>query len=642
MRSSVIAIILLVCLAASALAFPGPASGEDVEGSDGGTRAQPTVTIRLDQATKTAKVEPGESGLVIFTGTVECQSVGPGSNVQYTEVVLTTSSENGWATTISPSDMVFTSQGGSSAFTMSVRVPPATSYTVTDTVIIGGTAKQIPGALTYDIPDTRATVLIEQYYRFSTSTTGPWKNDESGRGAVFHINIENEGNGQDRFMLQILNEEPLEDDGLSTQLSTASIDIGEKENETVDLYVNTMSDDVSGFFQVEVEVSSYGSEAVAGLPLYEELELDVRVENGVIESSEETDPPPVDDLEVSAVSRLDSAVAYGEITASQDADVQVDGDVDVTVEGSSEDATGVEVELTATSLQGWEAWVFPSSLDFGMEGGSEGFILTVRVPAGTGSDDVDVVTVGGTYQVSPGGELEYLPETDLEVRVEQYYGLSLDSSSPSPTLEPTEDANYTVDVTNEGNGLDSFSLDIANSDDLTKQDISVQLSSSSLVVDDGDTQDFLVRVEPGEGTRAGEYFITVVAASDGAYGSGGPPVDESIILSLTVEEAEPDDDGDGGDGGDDGGGGGGGSSSDGGDDDGGDDGGGDSDDDGGNGGGDGDNGGSDGDVTADEPADEEGYIPDTDGSESTPGFGALPLLISLLALALLVWAGKRR
>ena len=93
MRGSVIVILLVVCLATSAFAVTGPASGEDVEGSDGGTRAQPTVTIKLDQATKTARVEPGESGLVIFTGTVECHSVGPGSNVQYSEVALWASSE---------------------------------------------------------------------------------------------------------------------------------------------------------------------------------------------------------------------------------------------------------------------------------------------------------------------------------------------------------------------------------------------------------------------------------------------------------------------------------------------------------------------------------------------------------------------
>lgn len=242
--------------------------------------ATPTVTLALDQSTKTAKVEPGETGLVVFTGTVEANSVGPGSNVQWIRVDLTATSENGWAVTISPSSIVFPSTGGSTPFTLSVRVPPATSYRVTDNVVIGGRASTIPGALATSIPDTRCTVLVEQYYRFSLECSKPYVMVSPASQLVFSIKVNNEGNGLDKFAFDIGNLESLSDKKFTVQLSTTSIEIEERESQTIKIQVSTPVEIfipyLNDLTSIKILVASYGSEQVAGLPLQEDYFVYVR------------------------------------------------------------------------------------------------------------------------------------------------------------------------------------------------------------------------------------------------------------------------------------------------------------------------------------------------------------------------------
>ncbi len=261
-KSSLMMAVLLLALFTTMQVVPDEAEA-----------AQPTVTIKLDLATKTASVEPGKSGLVIFTGTVEAQAVGIGQNTQYIRVDLETTSEAGWATTISPSSVLFSNQGGTSQFTMSVRVPPATSYRITDNVLIGGRAVTIPG-LSYNIPDTRCTVLVEQYYRFSVECSKPYVMTSPASQLVFSLKINNEGNGLDKFQFGIANLEKLSDKGFTVQLSTTSIEIDERESQTIRLQVSTPIKFVifykNELDSIQIQVESYGAKNIAGLPLQED------------------------------------------------------------------------------------------------------------------------------------------------------------------------------------------------------------------------------------------------------------------------------------------------------------------------------------------------------------------------------------
>jgi hypothetical protein len=69
--------------------------------------------------------------------------------------------------------MVQLDPGGQAAFSVTVSVPPETSYYVQDSLTIAGVARSFPGAGAYNVPPITGTIRIAQCYKFSLACSKP-------------------------------------------------------------------------------------------------------------------------------------------------------------------------------------------------------------------------------------------------------------------------------------------------------------------------------------------------------------------------------------------------------------------------------------------------------------------------------------
>lgn len=169
---------------------------------DASQAAQPTATITLDQAEQTAKVGSGEDGIVRFTGQVEAQMIGPGSNIQM--IVVTLQAECVWATTISPTTMSFSAQSLTPKnFEVVVKVPNYTSASISEELTVTGTVGAKPGVLTYKIPPAKGIINIAPYNILTLTCNEPVKEALRGESLSYQLKIKNDGNSNARVTVGI-------------------------------------------------------------------------------------------------------------------------------------------------------------------------------------------------------------------------------------------------------------------------------------------------------------------------------------------------------------------------------------------------------------------------------------------------------
>ena len=200
--------------------------------SEGARAAQPTATISLDQTEQEAKVGPGEDGIVKFTGKVEAQMIGPGSNVQI--IIVTLDADAVWPTSISPTTMSITAEdSGPTNFEVIVRVPNYTSASISEELIVGGTVQTKPGGMTYRIAPVQGIITIKPYTMISLSSEEPYQEGTRDESLVYDLGIKNDGNCPTQVDINISDYEGLEDKGWQINIPTEEITIAEGGYETV-------------------------------------------------------------------------------------------------------------------------------------------------------------------------------------------------------------------------------------------------------------------------------------------------------------------------------------------------------------------------------------------------------------------------
>jgi len=202
MRRICFAIMLVVLLAGLAiLAVPQEAEGQTII---------PVVQAGFDAASKSADVTPGgtANGVVQNTGTIVCNT---GSQTQVSVNLQVTA--GGWGAAITPSSMTFLA--GSSTeqdFAITVRAPPGTSHKVSQNVVVGGSWTGAQG-LVGDVDSTQMIVFIEQYFKLILESDNPLTEIAPGDDLTFAMKIWNMGNDEDDFVIEIMNQKSLTDDG---------------------------------------------------------------------------------------------------------------------------------------------------------------------------------------------------------------------------------------------------------------------------------------------------------------------------------------------------------------------------------------------------------------------------------------------
>jgi len=160
------------------------------------------VTIRLDEAERTAHVGPGDNGTVVFHGIVQNELVGPGQSLQTLEVTLQADAGD-WSAAVTPEIMIFKPDEHEKSFTATVRVPPGTDVNETGRVDINGKYRYKPGIQEVNIHGASAIIPIAPYCSMNLSCQHPEKGGRPGDTVRYEIAIANDGNGDERFNISM-------------------------------------------------------------------------------------------------------------------------------------------------------------------------------------------------------------------------------------------------------------------------------------------------------------------------------------------------------------------------------------------------------------------------------------------------------
>jgi hypothetical protein len=240
----------------------------------------PVVILRFLQGEETqfVDVRPGENPAVVFPGTVEVE-LKAGSAVQDVVVDLFGNSSQGWQVNIKP-EQVHVSPGDTAVFQVHVKVPSETSMYLADVITISGLASPYPGSGSYEVSPITGTININQFFKFNLECNKPHVKTKLDKKVSTNININNYGNGIDRYSVRIANLNELERDDIIATLSISRFEVDEKSSGTVFVYVETADDrNCIGKHKVEVEVYSLLEEKEKGTAFVKTYVLEVEVEN---------------------------------------------------------------------------------------------------------------------------------------------------------------------------------------------------------------------------------------------------------------------------------------------------------------------------------------------------------------------------
>jgi hypothetical protein len=228
----------------------------------------PVVTIAFmpEEETQTADVRPGEHGTVTFPGTVRAE-LAAGGTVQNVVVTLQGSTSLNWPVTVNPATLTVAPGGDEVPFSVTVTVPPETSYIISDTLSVGGRAQPFPGAGLYTVQPITGTILVAQFYKFALACDKPYKQVNPTEELAFNLRIWNYGNGRDTFRLFIPKLDKLAGDGWNVQLSQYTLDVDEKSQQTVQVQNKTpvkFNHWINRVETIEIEVSSEQQASLEG------------------------------------------------------------------------------------------------------------------------------------------------------------------------------------------------------------------------------------------------------------------------------------------------------------------------------------------------------------------------------------------
>jgi hypothetical protein len=194
-------------------------------------------------------------------------------------------------------------------------------------------------------------------------------------------------------------------------------------------------------------------------------------ESPVVEEAEAA-PNPIPILSLS----LFPSQLQAKVTQSQLGAVTFGGNATV------EKIQGIErvtVTLQAVVNTGWPVVLSPQTIPY-INPRTERFQVTVIVPPATSSLITGTIIVTGNAKAP--GLAPIVASASAVVTVSQYFKLRIEAESPLREVKPGELTFNVVNVYNDGNGQDTFELEIENNKDLVKNQWTVLLGSTDISI----------------------------------------------------------------------------------------------------------------------------------------------------------------
>ncbi len=211
------------------------------------------VTAEADNMVE-VDVSPGSTGTVSIKATITCTNY---NTITPLIVSLNAESSAGQATLDKP-QLVFQGSYQSEDVDISIQLPIITTSAMDDqTCTLSGTWEQ--GGTTGSVQEDTTKIIVLPYYRCVVYSTQPHEETIQREGAFFNLTIENTGNSNDEYRLDIENRDELE--ALNFSIPRLSkIPIEEGDLRIVQLFVGTCYQTHVGDYEIHVTVTSVGSE----------------------------------------------------------------------------------------------------------------------------------------------------------------------------------------------------------------------------------------------------------------------------------------------------------------------------------------------------------------------------------------------
>ena len=162
-----------------------------------------------------------------------------------------------------------------------------------------------------------------------------------------------------------------------------------------------------------------------------------------------------------------------------------------TVEKLSAPVERVTVSLSVTCM--WPAIIDRATMVFTVSNRPQEFHVTVVVPPKTSSKEVGTLTVSGNAK-APGLAL-VTSSASAVITVAQFFKLSIGSDMPLKEVKPSKFTFGTINVYNEGNGLDSFELEVDNIKDLSKKEFNIIIERTAVNIDQDEYKQIKVTIQ---------------------------------------------------------------------------------------------------------------------------------------------------
>jgi hypothetical protein len=216
-------------------------------------------------------------------------------------------------------------------------------------------------------------------------------------------------------------------------------------------------------------------------------------------------------LEPVVIIALDNPVEYAQVGPEDLGVVEFRGTVTATFSSS----TSIIVTLSAKDT--WNnADVAPSAISFSSSDNSaKTFSVTIHVPNGTSMDTVGNVEVDGTWTMYPSTVSGDCDSVEGRIEVRQFFDYEIKADTILKETTQGDDAKFSFNIKNAGNGNDMITMGIRNSEQLNDLGFKVTLSTSRFSLTPNQNEVMYVHVEAPDNKRIrGEYSIMIEIASE--------------------------------------------------------------------------------------------------------------------------------
>jgi uncharacterized membrane protein len=460
-----------------------------VSGGDPSQTAQSELTT-----TVVAPVDPPTYD-VTLTPASDAKSGEPGAAVQYTLQVMNTgqvpdtfslsASGNTWTVGLNAATTGELLPGQSFELTVTVHIPAGAAHNASDTVVVTATSAGDPGVWA----NSTLTTTAEAVYGVDLSPAAAAQAGLPGETVVYELTVTNEGNTTDSF-------------AFTASGHVWSVDLPDPV---------TLAMGASTTVEVQVTIPA---NAPAGA-----------VDTVTVAATSQNDPSATAAYDLTTLTTTAGAV-YGVMlapgAAAQTAlpGAVVTYELTVTNMGNATDVFAFSV-----ADNDWPV-VLPNPVTLGM-GESAVVEVTATIPAGAHGGSMDVAIVTATSAGDPTKSASSV----LTTTAEAVYGVSIEPTADAKTGAPGATVQYTLQVTNDGNLPDTFSL-VASGAAWT-----IWMSANTTgELQPGQSFELTVTVLIPAGAADGDSDTFVVTARSVA----NPSVTDSVTLTTTaVVEVPP-------------------------------------------------------------------------------------------------------